>query len=657
MNKIIFTELSNSNDELNDELNKNIDSFEKKLDNENKEENIQNLSINYKQKKKGETKNNTIEKSENLYNLNKEKNDNTFNNNKIQKEFVNINENDLSNNFTSKINLNDKFKNDYNINEENLLNNNKRFRKGFNQRNDFNYPKRSYIKNYKKNLNKNLNYMSQNFSEKFPIENSEKLINKSNNKNDNLQLEINKRITNFILENKKVIFHIKKAYPELTEYECGNILDLIQNKTSQTIFETMNDISAENIIKLSIHFHQKKMKIKPFIDNLELNIFELINLKYLNPIHKQILLYYKIFDITKKKELNLNLPDYYFYQNENERRRVLKKNEDGLYNYLPIKCLKSHENQSYEIKEKCNFAHSDNEIYFHSLIYKTKKCKKKNFCNFENFPELCFKSHNFNNDFRLIYNYLDDKIKEFMFIYEKNMGKIKSYEECFNDLEIEKFNLDTFKILECKNKNIFNDNCKIDRHLCLFYHNNYEKRRPQNLFKYTNEYCKYLICENGNCSFKKCPFGNYCHYCHSTYEFYYHEKNFGKLFPCLREKNINKECIYKETCYGIHNNFYNEYKEKEKKNQIKNQLIEIKKKYEIIKNCILKFSCLVCSKIPKNNIYYLIQKYHNKDELHFMCKECKEKCGKICPLCNEKINENDFIEVNLININNNINDD
>ena len=159
-------------------MNKNIDSFEKKLDNENKEENIQNLSINYNQEKKGETKNNTIEKSENLYNLNKEKNDNTFNNNKIQKEFVNINENDLSNNFTSKINLNDKFKNDYNINEENLLNNNKRFRKGFNQRNDFNYPKRSYIKNYKKNLNKNLNYMSQNFSEKFPIENSEKLINK-----------------------------------------------------------------------------------------------------------------------------------------------------------------------------------------------------------------------------------------------------------------------------------------------------------------------------------------------------------------------------------------------------------------------------------------------------------------------------------------------
>ena len=46
MNKIIFTELSNSNDELNDELNKNIDSFEKKLDNENKEENIQNLPIN-----------------------------------------------------------------------------------------------------------------------------------------------------------------------------------------------------------------------------------------------------------------------------------------------------------------------------------------------------------------------------------------------------------------------------------------------------------------------------------------------------------------------------------------------------------------------------------------------------------------------------------
>ena len=32
-----------------------------------------------------------------------------------------------------------------------------------------------------------------------------------------------------------------------------------------------------------------------------------------------------------------------------------------------------------------------------------------------------------------------------------------------------------------------------------------------------------------------------------------------------------------------------------------------------------------------------------------MCKGCKENCGKICPLCKEKINENDFIKVNLTN--------
>ena len=687
MNKTLFNELSISNDEINN----NIDSFEKHLDNDNKNENIQNLSVknnneilnkkNIKEDKKDEINNIQIEISENYHNLNKEKDDNIFNNNETEKGFEIKNYKNVSDNFTSKIKLKFQFKNDYNVNNEISLNNNKGFKEGFNQGNAFNindvknainnnekiknnnfqknrnnqykiYPKRDYINfNNRGNLNNNRNYLEKHSSEKPPFDISENQLNKyEKSNNDEIKINKNIRIKNLILENKKVIFHIQKAFSELTEYESGYILDLIQQKTSQTIFEIMNDISAENQMKIYFHFHQKHLKIKPFIDNLKLNIFEQINLKDLNPNHKQILLYYKIFDINKKQELNLNLPNYYFYHNENERRRILKKNVDGLYNYLPIKCLKSHENETDEIKEKCNFAHSENEIYFHSLIYKTKKCTKKNYCIYESFPELCFKSHNFNNDFRLIYNYLDDNVKELMFIYEKEMKKIKPYEECFKDLEIEEFNLDNFKILECQNKNIFNDNCNIDRHLCLFYHNNYEKRRPQNLFKYTNEFCKDLIYENCNFSFEKCPFGNYCHYCHTKYEFYYHEKNFGKLFPCLREKNINNECIYKETCYGIHTNSYKDYYfKKEKENEMKRELNQIKKKYENNKKFVLKFSCLVCGKIPKNNMYFLIKKYHNKRELHFMCKGCKEKCGKICPLCKENIKENDYIEVNLIN--------
>ena len=38
---------------------------------------------------------------------------------------------------------------------------------------------------------------------------------------------------------------------------------------------------------------------------------------------------------------------------------------------------------------------------------------------------------------QIIYNYLDDDVKELMFIYEKKMKKIKPYEECFKDLEKE----------------------------------------------------------------------------------------------------------------------------------------------------------------------------------------------------------------------------
>ena len=72
-----------------------------------------------------------------------------------------------------------------------------------------------------------------------------------------------------------------------------------------------------------------------------------------------------------------------------------------------------------------------------------------------------------------------------------------------------------------------------------------------------------------------------------------------------------------------------------KENEMKSELNQIKK-YENIKKFVLKFSCLVCGKIPKNN---------NKRELYFMCKGCKENCGKICPLCKEKIKENDFLKI------------
>ena len=59
------------------------------------------------------------------------------------------------------------------------------------------------------------------------------------------------------------------------------------------------------------------------------------------------------------------------------------------------------------------------------------------------------------------------------------------------------------------------------------------------------------------------------------------------------------------------------------------------------------FGCLNCGKLPKNKIFYLIKKYHNKKQLHFLCTNCKTNCNNICPVCNTQIDENDYIEIPL----------
>ena len=286
---------------------------------------------------------------------------------------------------------------------------------------DFNYrgrrggrfPNRN---NYRNNMNQNFNY------DNFHIDDGTNYYNSGNNNNEKKENEINPRLKNILAEYKDIVFQIEKTYSELTENEIGNILLEISEKTSQTIFESMNDISSYSLIKKTENHYKKKLHLKPFLDNFELNIFEEINLKYLNQTHKEILLYYKVYSIEEKQKLNIlnNLPDSFFYEKEEERRRKLLKNEDGIYNYIPIKCTKQHRDE--KEKEKCYYSHTYNEIYFHSLIYKTKKCTKKDCPNNSNI-ELCFNSHNFDNDFRLIYNYIDKNLIELMCIFEKKFKK------------------------------------------------------------------------------------------------------------------------------------------------------------------------------------------------------------------------------------------
>ena len=510
---------------------------------------------------------------------------------------------------------------------------------------DFNYrgrrggrfPNRN---NYRNNMNQNFNY------DNFHIDDGTNYYNSGNNNNEKKENEINPRLKNILAEYKDIVFQIEKTYSELTENEIGNILLEISEKTSQTIFESMNDISSYSLIKKTENHFKKKLHLKPFLDNFELNIFEEINLKYLNQTHKEILLYYKVYSIEEKQKLNIlnNLPDSFFYEKEEERRRKLLKNEDGIYNYIPIKCTKQHRDE--KEKEKCYYSHTYNEIYFHSLIYKTKKCTKKDCPNNSNI-ELCFNSHNFDNDFRLIYNYIDKNLIELMCIFEKKFKKkIKPYDECYNfDNILESdFNLDTFKVLECNNEF---DQCEKDYHLCYFYHDKSEKRRPPKLFRYCGDICEKVLM-NGKYYPENCPYQNYCHFCHSKYEFYYHSENFRKIVICVRNRNENGECEFIETCYGIHNNDeYNRLSKKKKKIDLKEiELKNLIKKYDVLKKTIQHFSCLNCKKLPKDKVFYADKVIHDK-KIHFLCKKCKESCENKCPICQKEMLEDNIIEITI----------
>ena len=91
---------------------------------------------------------------------------------------------------------------------------------------------------------------------------------------------------------------------------------------------------------------------------------------------------------------------------------------------------------------------------------------------------------------------------------------------------------------------------KSDPHLCYYYHDISEKRRPPTLYRYINEMCPNQHIEKGKIK-RRCKYGDFCNKCHSRYEYYYHKLFFGKAMTCLRPKK-NGKCIFEETCYAYH---------------------------------------------------------------------------------------------------------
>jgi hypothetical protein len=186
----------------------------------------------------------------------------------------------------------------------------------------------------------------------------------------------------------------------------------------------------------------------------------------------------KILEKNEEREKEKEREQIKYFNNYDEMRRPVIK-EKYVYNYYPIKC--KHHLDPKSFPAECKFSHTENEINFHPLVYKTKICRIKN-CD----SKYCHNAHGINKgDFRRIYPFYNRSLIQLTMYMEvhQDADKLKNYLDLIDNPG--SFSIDTYKVKQCKNPG-----CSIDRRLCYNYHKIEERRRPPKLFAYTNSECE-----------------------------------------------------------------------------------------------------------------------------------------------------------------------
>ena len=477
-------------------------------------------------------------------------------------------------------------------------------------------------KDERKNQEKSIDSKSKNFNGKKKIDIKEKI--ESAFIFDKNEIKTLNRLT---ADNIEIINEMKSAFPGFTQLECASIFKKIKSSTAQTIFEIMNLIHKEISIKITLKEYCNKNK-SAYLTPVD--PFEIVDKIYSNPEHVKMMKYYKIYSEEDKAKLppyitKMLSPEFY-YESEKEKRRKVVKYSDGSFNYIPVLC-----DDEYCDDEKCPFSHNENELNYHPLFYKTKYLSggKKGY--FEK------NANNFFDDFRIIYNYKNENIINLLkLLDEKKIAKY--YFKDYYKKEMKSFKLETFKTMECPSVKS-GIKCPKDAHLCYYYHNLAEKRRPPTLYRYTNVMCpdqKYK--ENGKIK-SNCKNGDFCNKCHSRYEYYYHKLFFGKAITCMRPKK-NGKCIFEETCYGYHPYKEKDYKKtreekiQEKKDELMDKYTE---EFNLLNELISKYKCHQCNKYYKKFKYYIMVKCG-----HIICEKCfKEIKNDSCPKCQKEFGKNE----------------
>ena len=502
-----------------------------------------------------------------------------------------------------------------------------------NNKND-NPPWRRNDNNFQRNNNNNNNNINNN-----PYQNQQNSYVKKKGKKYDLNEE--KILNNIISENNEIIEEMKNAYPGITKLDCAYILKKLKvNTSSQTLFEIMNRVHRDISTEITLNReNDTDKKILPQIDP-----YEIIDTFYSNPDHVNMMKFFKIYCYEDKEKLppylQESLPSFFYYNKNKERierRRKLVKYIDGSFNYIPRTCpSKNCEDNN------CPYSHNDNENNFHPLYYKTIYMTN---LRYNNDSKLIKDAANLFEDFRIIYNYKDENIIKLMKLLDEKKFSKFSYKEYMKNI-IGNFSLNTFKTLECPSIKSGIKCPKSDPHLCYYYHDISEKRRPPILYRYINEMCPDQVIRKGKVK-EKCRYGDFCNKCHSRYEYYYHSLFYGKAITCKRPKKLGK-CIFEETCYAYHpykEPGYKRTKEeiiREKKDELLQKSVE---EENILNKLIEKFRCPKCRKFKKTNKYYLLLNCE-----HVICAKCfKEE--KRCPKCKEKIKKEkegeDFILIDI----------
>ena len=425
--------------------------------------------------------------------------------------------------------------------------------------------------------------------------------------------------------------------------EIGNIIKALTKMPSLTIFEAMNLIYRSIQIYNALNFYKSNAEKKGAkLGSADGDIFE-------NKYHGEFScdrLNEKIekYKTEPKGEKSLD-NSYDLYEDENfDKRRKLAKNMEGIYNYLPIKkdSIKMEEDDKKKLEVYDIFAKNDNEINYHPLFFKTLMChsceKDENENDLLNTD--CPYCHDIQNDFRIIYDYKDNKICLLMNDLSKSeLFTFTDYLEYIpKNIRIKDFHLKTFKVHKCQLDT--DGKCPNDYHLCPYYHDSDkgkhknkdkdERRRPLWLFRYSAEMCEECFDKKKKRYIaKNCPLGDFCNNVHNKNEYNYHINNFRQIYPCTR--NPGGKCPFYITCYGIHKgesegNYSADEEDGENDDSINEENLEkedddiIEVKDKISKTIIIgkNFRCRKCNELKPILNYFI-------DCKHFLCQNCFKK--------------------------------